>query len=64
LQIGAVGNNTVPLIGYIAEIIILAFIASAKVRQQIEGYLAWRWTLREALVAGHPFANRPPLIGD
>jgi hypothetical protein len=64
LQIGAVGNNTVPLIGYIAEIIILAFIASAKVRQQIEGYLAWRWTLREALVAGHPFANRPPLTGD
>jgi hypothetical protein len=63
LQIGAVGSNTVPLIGYIAEIIILASIASARVRQQIDGYLAWRWALREALTAGHPFANRPPLIG-
>ena len=64
LQIGALGNNTVPLIGYVAEIIILASIASARVRQQIDGYLAWKWALREALTAGHPFANRPPLIGD
>jgi hypothetical protein len=64
LQIGALGNNTLPLIGYVAEIIILASIASARVRQQIDGYLAWKWALREALTAGHPFANRPPLIGD
>jgi hypothetical protein len=64
LQIGALGNNTLPLVGYIAEIIILASIASARVQQQIKGYLAWRWALREALTAGHPFANRPPLIGD
>jgi hypothetical protein len=64
LQIGAVGNNTVPLIGYIAEIIILASIASARVRQQIDGYLAWKWALRDALFTGSPFLNRPPLIGD
>jgi hypothetical protein len=64
LQIGALGNNTLPLIGYVAEIIILASIASSRVRQQIDGYLAWKWALREALTAGHPFANRPPLIGD
>jgi len=64
LQIGACGNNVLPLIGYIAEIVALASIASAKVRQQIEGYLAWRWALRDALVTGSPFLNRPPLIGD
>jgi len=65
LQIGACGNSIAPLVGYIAEIVVLASIASTTVRQQIEGHLAWKWGLREAaLVAGHPFANRPPLIGD
>jgi hypothetical protein len=63
LQIGACGNNAAPHIGYIAEIVVLASIASDKVRQAIEGYLAWKWGLRYALTAGHPFANRPPLIG-
>lgn len=28
----------------------------------IEGYLAWKWAI--PLAADHPFANRPPLIGD
>jgi hypothetical protein len=63
LQIGALGNNIVPLVGYIAEIVVLASVASTTVRQQIEGHLAWKWGLRNALIAGHPFANRPPLIG-
>ncbi|MFN9969321.1 MAG: hypothetical protein ACK58T_05425, partial [Phycisphaerae bacterium] len=30
--------------------------------QRVEGYLSWTWGLR--LVADHPYANRPPLIGD
>ncbi len=65
LQIGALGNNVLPLIGYIAEVIILASIASNAIRQRIEGYLAWKWGLKEAaLIADHPFAKRPPLIGD
>ena len=64
LQIGALGNNAFPSIGYIAEIIVLASIANADVREDIEGYLAWKWGLRNGLIAGHPFANRPPLIGD
>jgi hypothetical protein len=63
LQIGAGGNNVLPLVGYIAEIVVLASVASTTVRQQIEGHLAWKWGLRSALIAGHPFANRPPLIG-
>jgi hypothetical protein len=63
VQIGAAGNNSSPLVGYIAEIVVLASVASTAVRQQIEGHLAWKWGLRNALTAGHPFANRPPLIG-
>lgn len=30
--------------------------------QRVEGYLSWKWGIR--LAADHPFANRPPLIGD
>lgn len=61
---GAGGNNTKPLVGYISEIVILASIASAFVRQTSEGYLVWGWGLAQKLSATHPFANRPPLIGD
>lgn len=30
--------------------------------QRLEGYLSWKWAI--PLAADHPFANRPPLIGD
>jgi hypothetical protein len=63
LQIGACGNNVAPHVGYIAEIVVLASVASTTVRQQIEGHLAWKWGLRNSLTIGHPFANLPPLIG-
>ena len=36
--------------------------ANTRVRQLVEGYLAWKWGV--TLDASHPFANRPPLIGD
>jgi hypothetical protein len=64
LQIGASGNNTNPLVGYIAEIVVFNSIARDRARQQVEGYLAHKWGLRTSLVASHPFSNRPPLIGD
>jgi hypothetical protein len=63
LQIGACGNNIAPLVGFISEIVILASIASQFVQQQVFGHFAWKWGLRDRLIAGHPFANRPPLIG-
>jgi hypothetical protein len=64
LQIGACGNNVFPHTGYIAEIVILSSVATNAVRERIEGYLAWKWGLRSALIAAHPYRNRPPLIGD
>ena len=63
LQIGACGNNTTPLTGYIAEVIVLSSIASTNTRQILEGYLAWKWGLQNNLSADHPYLNRPPLIG-
>lgn len=32
--------------------------------QLMQGYLAWKWQLQSLLAASHPFANRPPLLGD
>lgn len=49
--------------GRIAEIVVYSgFLPTRKV-QQIEGYLAWKWGQQELLLAGHPYAQRPPLIG-
>ena len=62
LQIGALGNNVLTLTGYIAEIVVLASVASTAIRQQIEGHLAWKWGLRANIVDDHPFKNQPPLI--
>ena len=64
LQIGAGGNNSGPTTGYIAEILVFSGILNSLNRLKIQGYLAHKWGLRNALVAAHPFINRPPLIGD
>ena len=64
LQIGACGNNIIPLVGYIAEVIILSSIASNNTRQILEGYLAWKWGLQDNLSQDHPYLNHPPFIGD
>ena len=46
---------------WVAEIIFTGAIAFPTL-QIVEGYLSWKWGV--PLVATHPFANRPPLIGD
>lgn len=58
------GDPEYDLIGSISEIIMLGRIPSTSSIQLIEGYLAWKWGLQNRLIATHPFANRPPLIGD
>ena len=58
---GTAGNSSWN--SWIAEIIFTGPIAFAML-QSIEGYLAWKWGLQGNLPATHPFANRPPLIGD
>lgn len=56
---GSAGNTT----SYtkIAECLAIPSEIGARGRQRVEGYLAWKWGL--PLVAEHPFANRPPVIG-
>jgi hypothetical protein len=48
--------------GTIAEIVALK--STYNYRQQIEGYLAWKWGLQAKLPAEHSFVLRPPMIGD
>lgn len=46
--------------GYIAEIIISDQIWSDAERQQLEGYLAWKWGYAAMLPTAHPYKNAPP----
>ncbi len=53
---GSVGNY---LTGVIAEVILFSRALTTSERQQIEGYLAWKWGLSSSLPSNHPF--RDPL---
>lgn len=48
-----------PLTGAIAEIIVYNAELSAAQREQVEGYLAWKWDLQTSLPIGHPYRNIP-----
>jgi hypothetical protein len=43
------------------EILVYNFALSTSQRQQVEGYLAWKWNLISALPSNHPFKLWPPL---
>lgn len=45
-----------------AEVIVLAYVPSDADRQQIEGYLAYRWGLQANLPADHPYKTNPPTV--
>ncbi len=43
-----------------AELIVYRTVLADAARQQIEGYLAWKWGLQAKLPAGHPHKNAAP----
>ena len=45
--------------GYISEILVFHASLSTTQRQQIEGYLAWKWRLTSSLPSSHPYAVTP-----
>lgn len=55
---GNVGNNFMQ--GSIAEIVIMKSAADTATRQNVEGYLAWKWGLVSLLTSNHPYKNSPP----
>ena len=46
--------------GFIGEILVYNSAITVAERQQVEGYLAWKWGLQGTLPANHPHKNGPP----
>jgi len=46
--------------GTMNEIIVLNQLPTTAIRQQIEGYLAWKWGLQANLPVSHPYYSNPP----
>ena len=57
-----VGNNSSAShpYGQLHEIVIYSQTLSLVQRQQVEGYLAWKWGLQSSLPGNHPFKLFPP----
>jgi hypothetical protein len=53
-------ENLVPLNGFIGELIHFNTALTTSQRQQVEGYLAWKWSLQNNLPANHPYKLFPP----
>jgi hypothetical protein len=56
----AIGGNGTYYQGNMNEMIFYKPFIDGFQRQQIEGYLAWKWGLQGNLPANHPFKNAPP----
>ena len=52
--------TTQPFVGFLYETIAYNSYLSQSQRQQVEGYLAWKWGLQGSLPATHPFKLWPP----
>ncbi len=60
IGLGLVGSTpSFPFTGQIAEIIIYNQPATTSQRQQLEGYLAWKWGIQSSLAGGHPYQTVP-----
>ena len=63
--VGTSSSNGTPsttncLNGYIYEIIVTTYQPTFFQRQQIEGYLAWKWGIQSKLPNTHPYSKYPP----
>ncbi len=60
-SISTLGNAAgQPFLGYISEVLYYNQSLSTTQRQNVEGYLAWKWGRQGSLPANHPFKNWPP----
>ena len=59
-----IGSDPTPnewWIGNISEVIVYNNVLSTSQRQQIEGYLAWKWGLQGSLPSNHPYKTYRPI---
>ena len=55
-----IGNSGFAINGEICELLVYSNTISINQRQQVEGYLAWKWNLNKSLPNSHPFYLFPP----
>ena len=55
-------NNSWRFQGEIGEVVILQNKPTTGNRQNVEGYLAWKWGLVSSLPSGHPYKAAPPTV--
>jgi hypothetical protein len=55
-------GGTAAVGGVISECIAMDRNATTEERQQVEGYLAWKWNIVSVLPADHPYKNSPPYV--
>jgi len=64
-QFDAASNTSAPgveaWIGSMNELVFFSNALSIQERQQVEGYLAWKWGTQASLPAGHPYTSFYPL---
>jgi hypothetical protein len=46
--------------GHLCEFMIYNRVLTLTERQQVEGYVAWKWGINGALPSNHPYRNAPP----
>ena len=55
-------TSSIFLNGYVAEIVVYINAMTATQRQEVEGYLAWKWGLQSSLAAGHSYQTVVPIV--
>ena len=59
----SISANTVDTwAGFVGEVILYRSALTTPQRQQVEGYLAWKWGLQTSLPPTHPYKNSTPNI--
>jgi len=56
-------GTTQPWTGNLHEFILVSKVLTSGQRQQIEGYLAWKWNISSQLPANHPYRSGSPVEG-
>ncbi len=60
LVVGSSPGPLYELTGSIAEVLVFNSVLTTTERQQVEGYLAWKWGLQANLPSGHPYKSAAP----
>ena len=64
ITLGSIQTSVQSGVGYlngtIYEVVVFSQMITAGQRQQVEGYLAWKWRLVASLPSGHPYKLFPP----